>query len=77
MAHLIDLQKSEEIMQYRFRDRVLLEQALNAPVKLQSKGTDKILYLDDGNRRLAQLGHKVLDLILNDIWFRAGSDRGV
>ncbi|KAK5077216.1 hypothetical protein LTR64_005303 [Lithohypha guttulata] len=75
MAHLIDLQKSEGIMQYHFKEKTLLTQALHAPVKLQDKETDKILYLDDGNRRLAQLGHKVLDLVLNDVWFHAGSDR--
>ena len=77
MAHLVDVQRTEDMIEYHFSDKNLLKKALQAPVKIEDKETGKILHLDDGNRRLAQLGHKVLEVVLLDFWYHAGSDRGM
>lgn len=76
MATAVDIARVEIVTGYHIRDTNLVVQALQAPRKIQDRETGTILLLDDGNRRLAQLGHKVLDLALTDMWYSAGSDRG-
>lgn len=71
----MDVARVETMIGYHCHDPGLITQALRAPSKLQDKETGTIVQLDDGNRKLAQLGHKVLELVLMDQWYRAGSDR--
>lgn len=73
----MDVARVETMIGYHCHDPGLITQALRAPSKLQDKETGTIVQLDDGNRKLAQLGHKVLELVLMDQWYRAGSDRGI
>lgn len=75
-AELINIEKAENIIEYNFHNRSLIKKALKAPVKIEDKDTGEILYHEENNRELAQLGHRVLELHLNDKWFRAGSARG-
>ncbi|KAK5082572.1 hypothetical protein LTR70_007678 [Exophiala xenobiotica] len=75
MVSIIDIQRVEKVVKYEFHDKSLIRKALKAPSKIQDKGTGQILNIDDGNRGLAQLGHKLLEFILIDQWYRAGSDR--
>ncbi len=75
MADRIDIDRAQVIIAYRFHNEDGLMKALQAPVKLQDKVTGEILGSDDGNRRLAQLGHKVVEFALHDIWYEAGGDR--
>jgi len=76
MATAVDVARVETMIGYHCHEPGLITQALRAPSKLQDKETGTIVQLDDGNRKLAQLGHKVLELVLTDQWYRAGSDRG-
>lgn len=76
MVHSIDIRRVEDIIQYQFRNTGLLAQALQAPVKIEDKSTKAVLHADEGNRMLAQLGQKVIELIVIDLWYHAGSDRG-
>ena len=77
MATAIDVAIVETMIGYHCHDTGLITKALRAPTKLHNKETGTIVRLDDGNRKLAQLGHKVLELVLMDQWYRAGSDRGI
>ena len=76
MANTIDIKRIEDVIEYVFHDKHLIRKALKAPTKIQDKETGEIIDIDDGNRRLAQLGQKLLEFILIDQWYRAGSDRG-
>ena len=76
MASTIDIKRVEDVIEYEFHDKYLIRKALKAASKTQDEETGEIINIDDGNRRLAQLGHKLLEFILLDEWYRAGSDRG-
>lgn len=76
MATWIDIDRVEERIQHKFRDPELAALALTAPSKIHDKDTRDILYSDDGNRRLAQLGRRLLDFILSDILYRVGTNHG-
>lgn len=76
MAHDIDIERAEEILGYRFRNRDRLREALQIAVRIQEEATQETVYWHDGNRRLAQLGHKVVELALLDIWYGTGAGRG-
>jgi dsRNA-specific ribonuclease len=76
MAHNIDIERAEEIIGYHFRNRDRLREALQAATRLQEEVTQETIYSHDGNRRLAQLGHKVVELVLLGICYETGGDRG-
>jgi hypothetical protein len=71
MVHEIDVQKAQEIIQYQFRDRNLLFQALQAADRNELGEP----YWHDGNRRLALLGAKVVDVVVLDIWIETENNR--
>jgi ribonuclease III len=75
MALDIDIERAEQIIGYQFRNRDRLREALQAATRIQEL-TGETLERHDGNRRLAQLGHKVVELVLLDIWYGTGGDRG-
>lgn len=76
MATPYDVAQVEERIRYHFQDQDLVALALRAPEKLQSMVTGDVLYSDDGNRRLAQLGQKLLEFVLTDAWYGTAVDRG-
>lgn len=76
MAHLIDITRAEDVIQYRFEERSHLALALQAPEKLHDKETKAVIHEHDGNRALAQLGQKVLETMLIDQWLNVGHTRG-
>jgi ribonuclease-3 len=76
MALNIDIERAEQIIAYHFRNRDRLREALQAATRIQQEATGETLERHDGNRRLAQLGHKVVELVLLDIWYGTGADRG-
>ena len=76
MAHNIDIERAQDILRYRFHNPNLLREALQAATRLQDETTEETLHWHDGNRGLAQLGHKVVDLVVVDVWYEAGSRRG-
>lgn len=77
MAHAIDIDRAQDIIDYRFQNHSLLIEALRAPEKRHDSVTKEVVYTSDGNRCLAQLGHKLIELALIDTWYEAGSDRGL
>ena len=68
-----ELQKVEEIIQYRFTNRALLEEALHAAGSLYSV-TNR--YSFEGNKKLAVVGDSAADLVINIRGYRAGKSRG-
>jgi hypothetical protein len=76
MAHNMDIDRAENIIDYHFGNGDLLRKALQVAIRRQEPNTGETTFSDDGNRRLAQLGHKVLELVLLDSWYRTGGDRG-
>jgi dsRNA-specific ribonuclease len=76
MAYNIDVQRAEQIIGYQFRDQDRLSEALEAATRVQEHTTGETIYSHDGNRRLAQLGHKVVELVLLDTWYGRGGGRG-
>lgn len=76
MAYDIDVRRAEEIIGYQFRDQNRLSEALEVATRLQEHTTGETIFSSDGNRRLAQLGHKVVELVLLDTWYGRGGGRG-
>lgn len=77
MTHNIDIDRAQGILKHTFREPSRLSKALQAPEKIHDRETKNVVHQDDGNRPLAQLGHKVIEMVLIDQWFNAGSDRGM
>lgn len=75
MAYNIDIERAEEIIGYHFRNRDRLREALQVASRIQEPATGETVYSHDGNRRLAVLGHKVVELVLLGIWYGTGGDR--
>ena len=68
MAMIRGLTEVQDIVQYRFRSISLLLLALTAA------GADDRIY--DGNRKMAQLGESLIELLLAENAFTAGCSRG-
>ena len=64
----IDLNTAEEIVDYAFKNRNLLSEALHSPIQDRDE-TSGAVVAHDGNRRLARLGRHVLQTILCDEWY--------
>lgn len=62
------LAEVQDIVEYRFRSISLLMLALTAA------GADDKIY--DGNRKMAQLGESLIELLLAENAFTAGCSRG-
>ncbi|KAL8657666.1 MAG: hypothetical protein Q9226_001696 [Calogaya cf. arnoldii] len=68
----------EAIIAYPFRDRFILWEALQAagsPVSLMGGAGGRSI--PNGNKRLAVLGDKLLDLVLCEQWYPDGQAKGV
>jgi len=65
-----DLERAQDIIKYRFRDKRLLSEALQSPLRDRDDATGNV-HESDGNRRLAKLGYAALDLALTEEWFRS------
>ncbi len=68
MATVEGLSEVQTIIEYKFRSINLLVLALTAA------GADNKIY--DGNRKMAQLGESLVELLLADDAFTAGCSRG-
>lgn len=68
MATIEGLSEVQAIVEYNFRSINLLALALTAA------GADDKIY--DGNRKMAQLGESLVELLLADDAFTAGCSRG-
>ena len=68
MAMIRGLTEVQEIVKYRFRSISLLLLALTAA------GADDRIH--DGNRKMAQLGESLIELLLAENAFTAGRSRG-
>ena len=68
MAMIRGLTELQDIVEYRFRSISLLLLALTAA------GADDRIY--DGNRKMAQLGESLIELLLAENAFTAGCSRG-
>src|SRR5438309_1296810 len=75
MAHSIDIGRAQDIIKYHFANSALISHALHAPEKLHDQDTNAVVYENDGNRALAQLGQKVLETFLLDRWLTSGNER--
>ena len=64
----VDLNTAEEIVDYAFKNRNLLSEALHSPIRDRDETSGEVL-THDGNRRLANLGRHVLQTILCDDWY--------
>lgn len=61
----------ESILKYKFEDRTLLMEALEAPGTKLSSETERL-----GNKRLAFLGKRVLQTVILEKWYFDGSNLG-
>ncbi len=68
MAMTRGLAEVQDVVEYRFRSISLLVLALTAA------GADEKVY--DGNRKMAQLGESLIELLLAENAFTAGCSRG-
>lgn len=75
MTYDIDVERAERIIQYVFQDKRVLAEALTAPHRnnLETGGMETT----DGNRRLATLGERVLNLVIAEYWYDSGYDQGM
>ena len=68
MAPVTGLNELQDLLAYRFENISLVMLALTAA------GADDKVY--DGNRKMAQLGEKLMELLLAENAFSAGYSRG-
>ena len=68
MATMVGLAEVQDIVEHRFRSISLLMLALTAA------GADNKVY--DGNRKMAQLGEYLIELLIAENAFTAGCSRG-
>jgi dsRNA-specific ribonuclease len=75
MAHYIDIEKAQSILQHAFADKELLRKALKAPARGINTESGRE-YADDGNRWLALLGQSALQLVILEASYKRNIDRG-
>lgn len=69
------LQTVQDIIGYRFREQLILWEAMQAAGSNVRSAGDRVFV--DGNKRLAVIGDTVLQLVLAERWYSGGSVRGV
>lgn len=68
------LQAVKDINGYRFRERLILWEAMQAAGSNVRSPDDR--EFADGNKRLAVIGDTVLQLVLAEEWYSGGTVRG-
>ena len=69
------LQAVQDIIGYRFRERLILWEAMQAAgSNVRVAGGRKFV---DGNKRLAVIGDTVLQLVLAEKWYSGVTSRGI
>lgn len=68
------LQAVQDIIGYRFREREILWEAMQAAGSNVRSAGDRIFA--DGNKRLAVIGDTVLQLVFAVKWYNGGNIRG-
>ena len=69
------LQAVQDIIGYRFKERLILWEAMQAAGSNVRYAGDREFM--DGNKRLAVIGDTVLQLVLAEQWYNGGTSRGI